>query len=97
MKSPNNGRDRDTTEHLLSPNEASSTGLDLIESLSPNNSGRCQDCSPQTDSKSPLLKTVSTQLTEHGEVELVPTYSLHPYILTPVIQEDILHTPKREM
>ena len=27
------------------------------------------DCSPQTDSKGPFLKTTPTQLTEHGEVE----------------------------
>jgi hypothetical protein len=31
------------------------------------------DCSPQSDSKTPMMKTISTQLIEHGEVELVPT------------------------
>ena len=30
-------------------------------------------CSLQTDSKTPSLKTTPKQLTEHGEVELVPT------------------------
>lgn len=34
-------------------------------------------CSPQTYDKAPLLKITHTQLTEHGEVELVPTQSLH--------------------
>ena len=29
MKSPNNGGDRGPTGHLLSPNEASSTGIGL--------------------------------------------------------------------
>lgn len=32
----------------------------------------------QTDSKSLLLKTTPAQLTEHGNVKLVPTESLHP-------------------
>ena len=29
-------------------------------------------CSSQTDGKAPVLKITPTQLTEHGEVELVP-------------------------
>lgn len=35
-------------------------------------------CSPQTDSETPLLKTTSSQLIEHGEDRPVPTYSFHP-------------------
>ena len=38
-----------------------------------------------------LLKTASTQLTERGEVELVPTYSLMSIVL-----EGILHVVKGE-
>lgn len=33
--------------------------------------------SPETDDKTPLLKTISTQLTEHEQVKLVPTQSFH--------------------
>lgn len=29
-------------------------------------------CSPQIDSKAPLLKTASTEIIEYGEIELVP-------------------------
>lgn len=44
---------------------------------SPNNPSCFQDyigCSPQNDGKTPLLKTIPIQLTEHGEVQLVPTH-----------------------
>lgn len=37
-------------------------------------------CSPQTDSKFPLLKTTLIQLTVDGEIELVFTQSLHSYM-----------------
>lgn len=30
-------------------------------------------CSPQTDSKDPLLKIIPTELIEHGDVEMEPT------------------------
>jgi hypothetical protein len=53
-------------------------------------------CSSQTDSKAPLLKTIPTQLTEHREVRLVPTQSLHYYILESWVQEDTLHATKGE-
>ena len=84
MESPNNERDRILPGHLLLPNETSSTriGLCLIELMAKRTSGESQTswavakitgCSPQTDSKAPLLKITPTQLTEPGDVELVPT------------------------
>lgn len=39
---------------------------------------KTMDCCLKTDSQTPLLRTTST---EHGEDELVPTQSLHPYVL----------------
>jgi hypothetical protein len=44
----------------------------------------------------PLLKTVPTQLIEHGEANLVPTQSLY-FTEMPLVEEDILHDTKREM
>ena len=43
-----------------------------------------------------LPRTIPTQLMEHREVKLVPTWSLHPYILTPFVQESTLQATKRE-
>lgn len=37
-----------------------------------------EDCSLKTDSRAPLLRTASTQLIEHEEIELVPAWSLCP-------------------
>lgn len=37
--------------------------------------------SQPTDSKSPLLKVTPTQIIEHGEIEMVPKYTLHPYVI----------------
>ena len=54
------------------------------------------DCSPQTVSKALLLKTTPIQLIEHGEVKLVPSYSLHLYILVCLVQEGILYATKGE-
>lgn len=88
MKLKNRGR-RVSTGHLLSPKQSSSTrmGLHLIELLA---KGVPRDQQPRllprlqvdfpTVGKAPLLKTTPTQLTEHGEVELVPTQSLHPIV-----------------
>lgn len=42
--------------------------------------GKTIGCSPQTDSKAPLLKTTAIQSIQHGEVYLVPTLSLQPYL-----------------
>lgn len=67
--------------------EASSTGIGLHLIVVgqrgpkgiPNNPGCCPDYRllSATDGKAPLLKT-PIQLTEHGEVKLVPTQNLHP-------------------
>lgn len=49
----------------------------------------------QTDDKVVLLNTKPTQLTEH-KVGLVPTYSLHPYLLLFRLLERTLHAKKEE-
>lgn len=38
-------------------------------------------CSLQTDNAATLQWTLSILLTEHGEVDLVPTQSLHSHVL----------------
>ncbi|ERE69761.1 heat shock protein 12B [Cricetulus griseus] len=38
-------------------------------------------------SKAPLLRIPPTQLIEHGEVELMPTWNFYPYILVSLVQE----------
>jgi hypothetical protein len=38
-------------------------------------------CSPQTDRAHSMQRTISKQLIEHLEVDLVPTQSLYPYHL----------------
>lgn len=96
------------SSHLLSTNEASSnkTGLHLIELLAegvplgPQTTqavAKSMDCSPQTDSKAPLPKTSPTQLIEHRQVKLVPTWSLYPYVPASLVQESTLPAIKREM
>jgi hypothetical protein len=50
----------------------------------------------QNDSKVPLLKAKPTQLNEHGEVELVPTLSLYPYVPVFIVLEGTLHGTKGE-
>lgn len=49
----------------------------------PDNAGSSQDCRSLSifDSKVPLLKTTARGLIELGELELVPTESLHPLCL----------------
>ena len=56
---------------------------------------KTKGCSQSPD-KAPLLKITPTQLTEHGEVELVPTWSLHPYVLTSLVQEGTQLLPKEK-
>lgn len=101
MKSPN--RVRTPIGHLFSPNKASSfrTGLHLTELLakkvlwnSPNNPGYCQDtgCTPQIDSKPPMLTRTPTQLTEKGKIELLPTQNLHPHVLVSLTWKGTLWT-----
>lgn len=50
-------------------------------------------CSPQTNSKVPLLMTTPAQLCEHGDMKLVP---LHPCVLASLVWECTLNTIKRE-
>ena len=42
------------------------------------------------------MKTAPTQLTEHGDVELVPTQNLHPYGPASFLQEGTLCAIKGE-
>jgi hypothetical protein len=53
-------------------------------------------CSPETDGRVSFLKTTSTQLIEHGEVELVATQNIHPHILVSMTQKSSLQDTKRE-
>ena len=105
MKQPNNGEDRGTTGYLLSPNESSSTkiGLHLIGLLAEGVSEEPQTgqsvtktigCFPQLDRKVLVLKTTSTQVIVGATVELLPTKSLHSYIIVSWVQEAILNDTK---
>ena len=82
MMLPNGWGIRVVTGHLLSLNEASRTviGLYIAELLAKWVPGKPQNkldvanfivCSPETDSKTPFLKTMPTQPIEYGEVKLV--------------------------
>ena len=51
---------------------------------------------PQTDCKAALLNTSLTILTELGDVKLMPTKELHPYVPASLVQEGTLHAVKRE-
>ena len=51
---------------------------------------------PQTDSKTPLVKAISTQFIEHGDVELVSTERVHSYVAMSFIQKGALNAIKRE-
>jgi hypothetical protein len=44
-----------------------------------------------------LLKATSIQLSELGELELVPMSSLHPYLLEPLVQGGTLQAPKENI
>ena len=55
---------------------------------------RQEGCSLKTDSRAPLLKTTPTQLTEHGEVKLVPTWSPLPYVLPLQCRKALYVLPK---
>lgn len=48
-------------------------------------------CSSQTEGRVPLLKLKHTQLIEYGEVEPVPTWKLHPYVLVD-LNRKVFHT-----
>ena len=83
MKSPNNEGDGTPTCYLMSTNEYFGTGMAFIQFSCllkgfHENPQIIQDivitigCSPQMNSKFPLLKTNPTQFIEHAEVKLVP-------------------------
>jgi len=56
---------------------------------------KTKGCSLQT--KAPLSRTTPTQLIEHEEVKLVPTWSLYPYILVSLVQKSTLQSTEREI
>lgn len=75
--------------HLLSPNEVSSTWIDLhlIELLAKRvlwepqtteSVAKTIGYSSKPDGKAPLLNTTPIQHIEHGQVKLVPPYTLYP-------------------
>lgn len=53
---------------------------------------KTKGCSPQIDSKTLLLKTPSTKLIEHGEIQLVTTKILYLYVLVCLVQKSTLNT-----
>lgn len=57
---------------------------------------KTKGCSPETDNRAPLPRTIPTQLTEHGETELVPTWSLLPCVLVTLVWEGSLKATKKE-
>lgn len=83
MESPNNRGGKAPIRHLLLPTQISHSRSEshLIELLAkglhkkPQTSlsiAKATGCSPQTNGKALLLKTMPTYLIEYGEVELVP-------------------------
>lgn len=92
MKLSNNRKDRAPTGNILPPNKALSAGngLQLLRLLAKGCLGNPKTtksiaksigCTWRTDSKVLPLNTILTQLIEHREVKLVPTSSLHTYML----------------
>lgn len=88
-----------TSHHQIKLITSTRAGLHLIEhcpKVSHGNLKTTQDiaetigCSAETDRKALLLKTTSTQFVVLVEVKLMPTLSLHPYILGFWILEEIL-------
>lgn len=89
MRSPNNEGDETPTSHLLSTNEASSSGT-WLQSIWVVDQGGTIDILKQPKlllksvvlykltAGAPLMRTTLTWLTELGEAELVPTWSFHP-------------------
>lgn len=56
---------------------------------------KTKDCSLETDSGLSLPRSTPTEFTEHEEVELVTTWSLHHYILVSLVKEGPLQATKR--
>lgn len=108
MELLNSRGDRAPTRPLLPPSETSivRNGSQQIELLATEAHGNPQTtlaiakavgCSPQTNSEGLLLKIRPTDLTENGEVELVPNWNLHPYCLVFMILEGTLQATRGEM
>lgn len=57
---------------------------------------KTKSCSLKTNTGTPLLRTMSTKLVEHGNVKKMLTWSLHHYFLVSLVQEGILLATKRE-
>jgi hypothetical protein len=53
-------------------------------------------CSLKTDHKFTFLGTAPTQFIKLGKVNLVPTWSLYPYILVSLVQEGTLQVIKKK-
>ena len=88
--------------HLLSPNEASISGIGLhlitflakgVHWKSPNNPGCYQNYSLHSTiwPRVPLMKTALTQLIEHRKVNLGPRQSLHPYVPAQIFSKSTLY------
>lgn len=52
-------------------------------------------CFPQENSKASFLKMTATELIVYGEVEPVPTLSLHPHVLVSLTWEYSLQATER--
>lgn len=96
MRTPRNARHR--VGHLLQPDKAPSAESELYsdellakeatrDSQTIQCDARTEGCSEQTDSRAPYPRTISTQLTECGQVELLPACCLHPFILVSLALE----------
>lgn len=44
----------------------------------------------------PLLRTIPTQLIEHGEVRSVSSWNVYLYFILSLVQKDFLQVTKRE-
>ena len=47
--------------------------------------------------RTPLLRTTPTQLIEHGEVEVMPTWTTYLYVLVSLVRKGTLQVIEREM
>lgn len=89
MKSLNNNRDRapiDNSFHQIKLPVAELSCLPKGNPLTTQAVAKTKGGSPQSEVKIPLLKTTPTQFIEHREVQLVPTWSLHFYLLVSLVQ-----------
>lgn len=80
-------------------------GLDLVEFLAKGSHGVLQTSQADartechswiTDSEAPFPRTTFTQLVAHWQVELLPVWSLYPYVVVSLMWEGTLHITERE-